>query len=68
MAKRKRPKINVTITCTDCGRKEVFTGDDFTMFQRAMDVAGWHGAPEVEDHSQMALCPKCYEKRKQEPK
>jgi len=67
MAKRKR-LIEVTITCTDCGTKKLFTGEDVTLFLKAMDLAGWHSSPEAENHSQMALCPECYRKPKQEPK
>ena len=65
MAKRKR-QLNVTLTCADCGAKEVFTAEDVTAFFKAMALAGWHDLPgEVEPHSGKARCPKCYRKRQQ---
>ncbi len=68
MAKR-RPPINVTITCTECGTKELFTGENVNQLFKAMDVAGWHHLPpgEGEPHSGMARCPECYRKWQQEP-
>ena len=61
--------IEETVTCTDCGTEKLFTGEDVTLFLKAVDLAGWYVSPdEVEPHSGMALCPECYRKRKQEPK
>ncbi len=68
MAKRKR-LLDITLTCTDCGTKKLFTGEDVILFLKAVELAGWHISPdEVEPHSGMAMCPECYRKRKQEPK
>jgi len=57
--------LNVTLTCTDCGREELFTGEDLTGFLRVMKLAGWYDAPDAEPHSQRALCPACYLERQQ---
>jgi len=67
MAKR-RPPINITITCADCGTKEPFTGENVTLLLKAIERAGWHDSPEAEDHSGKAICPECYRKWEQEPK
>jgi len=65
MAKRKR-ELNVTLTCGDCGAKEVFTAEDVKVLFKAMDLADWHDFPgKVEPHSGKAMCPKCYRKRQQ---
>lgn len=69
MAKRRKREFDVTLTCTDCGTKKLFTAEDVTLLLKAIDLAGWHDLPgEVEPYSGKARCPDCYQKRQQEPK
>ncbi len=68
MAKRKR-LLDITLTCTDCGTKKLFTGEDVTLLLKAIDLADWHDLPDDDDPSTgKARCPECYRKWKQEPK
>ncbi len=60
--------IEVTITCKDCGTKQFFIGEDFTLFLEAIERAGWYHLLEVEPHSGMVMCPECHRKREQGPK
>ncbi len=63
---KRRGEFNVTITCGDCGTKELFTAGDVNQLFKAMDRAGWHDFPgEVEPHSGKAWCPECHRKGQQ---